>query len=114
MQNTTLGPNLLGKTFDVDDGLLKKIRVAQFKPGQSRIVLEVADRSDYDTFLLTGPPRLIIDIHSKDIRGKATQGKDGGNAESLAPANSGQPAMDCLVATRARRRHALKACRLRR
>ena len=86
MQNTSLGPNLLGKTFDVDDGLLKKIRVAQFKPGQSRIVLEVADRSDYDTFLLTGPPRLIIDIHSKDIRGKGMQGKDGGNAESLAPA----------------------------
>jgi N-acetylmuramoyl-L-alanine amidase len=89
LRNTSLGSNLLGKTFDVDDGLLKKIRVAQFKPGQSRIVLEVADRSDYDTFLLTGPPRLIIDIHSKEIRGKGMQGKDGGNAESLAPASSG-------------------------
>ncbi len=87
LRNTSLGPNLLGKTFDVDDGLLKKIRVAQFKPGQSRIVLEVADRSDYDTFLLTGPPRLIIDVHSRDIRGKGMQGRDGGNADSL-PANN--------------------------
>ena len=58
---------LLGKTFDVDDGLLKKIRVAQFQPGKTRIVLEVDDLSDYDTFLLPNPPRLIIDIHSKDI-----------------------------------------------
>ena len=80
-------PNLLGKTFDVDDGLLKKIRVAQFQPGKSRIVLEVEDRSDYNTFLLTDPPRLIIDIHSKDIRGKSMQGKDGGNADSFEPAN---------------------------
>jgi N-acetylmuramoyl-L-alanine amidase len=68
--NTNLGSNLLGKTVDVDDGLLKKIRVAQFQPGKSRIVLEVADRSEYDTFLLPNPPRLIIDIHSKDIQGK--------------------------------------------
>ena len=67
LQNTNLVTNLLGKTFDVDDGLLKKIRVAQFQPGKSRVVLEVTDRSDYDTFLLTNPPRLIVDIHSKDI-----------------------------------------------
>jgi N-acetylmuramoyl-L-alanine amidase len=66
--NTNVVSSLLGKTIDVDDGLLKKIRVAQFQPGKSRIVLEVADRSDYETFLLTSPPRLIIDIHSKDIR----------------------------------------------
>ena len=51
--DTNLTSALLGKTFDVDDGLLKKIRVAQFQPGKSRIVLEVEDRSDYTTFLLT-------------------------------------------------------------
>jgi N-acetylmuramoyl-L-alanine amidase len=68
--NTNLGSNLLGKTFDVEDGLLKKIRVAQFQPGKSRIVLEVADRSEYDTFLLPNPPRLIIDIHGKGIQSK--------------------------------------------
>ena len=74
--NTSLASNLLGKTIDVDDGLLKKIRVAQFQPGKSRIVLEVADRSDYDTFLLANPPRLIIDIHTIDIHAKGIQGKD--------------------------------------
>ncbi len=74
--NTNLVSNLLGKTFDVDDGLLKKIRVAQFQPGKSRIVLEVADRSDYDTFMLANPPRLIIDIHSKDIQSRDIHGED--------------------------------------
>jgi N-acetylmuramoyl-L-alanine amidase len=68
--NTNLTSSLLGKTFDVDDGLLTKIRVAQFQPGKSRIVLEVADGSDYRTSVLTDPPRLIIDIRSKDTHSK--------------------------------------------
>jgi N-acetylmuramoyl-L-alanine amidase len=68
--NTNLTSSLLGKTFDVDDGLLTKIRVAQFQPGKSRIVLEVADGSDYRTSVLTDPPRLVIDIRSKDTQSK--------------------------------------------
>ena len=64
--DTNLTPSLLGKTLDVDDGLLKKIRVAQFQPGQARIVLEVADHSAYTTSLLNDPPRLIIDVRSAD------------------------------------------------
>ncbi len=73
---TNLTPSLLGKTFDVDEALLKKIRVAQFQPGRSRIVLEVADSSDYSTSMLTHPPRLIIDIQCKDIQGKDIHSKD--------------------------------------
>ena len=76
LRNTNLAPNLQGKAFDIDDGLLKRIRMAQFQPGKSRIVLEVADRSDYDTFLLTDPPRLIVDIHGKNIQSKDVQKKD--------------------------------------
>jgi len=74
--DTNLTSTLLGKTFDVDDGLLKKIRVAQFQPGTARIVLEVEERSDYTTFLLTNPPRLIIDVHSRDIH-PDTQARNG-------------------------------------
>jgi N-acetylmuramoyl-L-alanine amidase len=66
----------VGKTFDVDDGLLKKIRVAQFQPGRTRVVLEVDDLSDYEAFLLPDPYRLIIDIHGKDIHGKNMQGRN--------------------------------------
>ena len=66
LQNTKLASTLLGKTFDVEDGFLKKIRVAQFKPGRTRIVLEVDDSSEYNAFLLVNPTRLIIDIHGKE------------------------------------------------
>jgi N-acetylmuramoyl-L-alanine amidase len=49
----------------VQDGFLKKIRVAQYQPGSTRVVLEVADVSDYSAFLLPNPYRLIIDIHGR-------------------------------------------------
>ncbi len=65
LRDTKLASTLVGKSFDVDDGFLKKIRVAQFKPGRTRVVLEVDDLSDYDAFLLPEPYRLIIDIHGK-------------------------------------------------
>ena len=87
--DTNLTSALLGKTFDVDDGLLKKIRVAQFQPGKARIVLEVEDRSDYTTFLLTDPPRLIIDVHSKDIR-PDTQARNG-QAKSVGAGDGQDP-----------------------
>ncbi len=60
-----LASTLVGKTFDVDDGFLKRIRAAQFQPGRTRVVLEVDDISDYNAFLLSNPSRLIIDIHGK-------------------------------------------------
>src|SRR5579871_700307 len=66
LRDTKLASTLVGKTFDVDDGFLKKIRVAQFQPGRTRVVLEVDDLSDYDAFLLPDPYRLIIDIHGKE------------------------------------------------
>jgi N-acetylmuramoyl-L-alanine amidase len=68
LRGTKLASTLVGKSFDVDDGFLKKIRVAQFQPGRTRVVLEVANLSDYEAFLLPNPYRLIIDIHGKNNR----------------------------------------------
>ena len=81
--DTKLASTLVGKTFDVDDGFLKKIRVAEFKPGQSRIVLEVDDLSSYDAFLLPDPYRLIIDVHGKQSRA-AELAKDAWSCNSAA------------------------------
>ena len=70
LRDTKLASTLVGKSFDVDEGFLKKIRVAQFKPGRTRVVLEVDDLADYDAFLLPNPYRLIIDIHGKSTEAK--------------------------------------------
>jgi N-acetylmuramoyl-L-alanine amidase len=59
-----LAPELNGKSVEVvDDGFLKRIRIAQFSNNVTRIVLDVSSVSDYSAFLLPNPWRLIIDIH---------------------------------------------------
>jgi N-acetylmuramoyl-L-alanine amidase len=68
LRGTKLASTLVGKTFDVDDGFLKKIRVAEFQPGRTRIVLEVDELASYNAFLLPNPYRLIIDVHGKQSR----------------------------------------------
>jgi N-acetylmuramoyl-L-alanine amidase len=70
LRDTKLASTLVGKTFEVDDGFLKKIRVAQFQPGRTRVVLEVDDLADYEAFLLPDPYRLIIDIHGKNLQAR--------------------------------------------
>jgi N-acetylmuramoyl-L-alanine amidase len=81
LRDTKLASTLVGKTFDVDDGFLKKIRVAEFQPGRTRIVLEVDDLASYDAFLLPDPYRLIIDIHGKKNGSTMMAKADTGNGK---------------------------------
>jgi len=88
LRDTKLASTLVGKTFDVDDGFLKKIRVAQFQPGRTRVVLEVDSLSTYEAFLLPNPYRLIIDIHGKNdktARAKLTKEQKAALADVEAP-----------------------------
>ncbi len=71
LHDTKLASELVGKTFDVEDGLLKKVRVAQYQRGRARVVLEVDGVSEYSAFLLPNPYRLVVDIHGKQPVAKA-------------------------------------------
>jgi N-acetylmuramoyl-L-alanine amidase len=63
LADSKLASGLNGKTIHVDDPYLKKIRIAQFAQGRSRVVLEVNDQSACDAFVASDPPRLVINIH---------------------------------------------------
>jgi len=65
LPNTRLSPALVGKTFSVQDGLLRQIRVAQYSPTVTRVVLDVEQIDDYSVSTLPNPFRLVIDIHGK-------------------------------------------------
>src|ERR1039457_5330595 len=88
LPDTKLASVLVGKSFDVEDGFLKKIRVAQYQPGYTRVVLEVADVSDYSAFLLPNPYRLIIDIHGRQPHSK-TQVAQLGNPPTVEEEKAG-------------------------
>ena len=79
---TKLASTLVGKSFDVDDGFLTKVRVAQFAADSTRIVLEVDNLSDYDAFMLPNPYRLVIDIHGKNGRTQRIRDAGEGTADA--------------------------------
>lgn len=61
--NTRLSSALLGKTFPVEDSFLHQIRVGQYQPAVTRVVLDVEKIEDYSVFTLPNPFRLVIDIN---------------------------------------------------
>jgi N-acetylmuramoyl-L-alanine amidase len=62
LKNARLAPRLMGSSVEMDDGRIKKIRMAQYKPGQARIVIETDGRASFNASLASDPPRLVIDV----------------------------------------------------
>lgn len=67
LANAKLDRVQIGKIFNVDDGFLKQIRVAQYKTDCARIVLDVDSLADLDSFFLSNPARLVIDIRGRQM-----------------------------------------------
>ena len=53
------------KPRQLDNGLLKSIRLGQNKPGVVRLVLDVSGAKNYSAHLLQNPYRLVIDVRSQ-------------------------------------------------
>lgn len=87
LSNTRLSPALAGMKFAVGDGFLRQVRVGQFKPDVTRVVLDVEKVQDYFVFPLPNPFRLVVDIHgpSKEITDKTEVAKSAPSKESAAP-----------------------------
>jgi N-acetylmuramoyl-L-alanine amidase len=83
--NTQLDPKL-AKTFDVSDGLLKDVRMAQFAAGRTRVVLDLDELSEFQASLLSNPPRLIIDIRNPDARKVQSADSHGNDIRGPQPA----------------------------
>ncbi|HJX00869.1 MAG TPA: N-acetylmuramoyl-L-alanine amidase [Terriglobales bacterium] len=64
LKNARLASRLMGSSVNVDDGRVKKIRMAQYKPGRARVVIETDGRASFNASVALNPPRLVIDVRS--------------------------------------------------
>ena len=62
LHDTSLAADLVGKTIDIGDGLLARVRVAQPVSGLTRIVLETKGNSNYSVSLEPNPYRLVVQV----------------------------------------------------
>jgi N-acetylmuramoyl-L-alanine amidase len=51
------------QTIAVGDGILKQIRIAETKPGVTRVVLDLDQHVEFTASQLTSPDRLMIELH---------------------------------------------------
>jgi len=64
LPNTTIAKEI--KTnLPVGDGILKTVRASQFNNDTVRIVFDLEEISDYKTFMIDNPARLVIDVYGK-------------------------------------------------
>jgi N-acetylmuramoyl-L-alanine amidase len=62
LHETRLPPELFGKSFDIGDSLVQRVRVAQPIPGVTRIVLETKGASNFSVSLEINPYRLVVEL----------------------------------------------------
>jgi N-acetylmuramoyl-L-alanine amidase len=62
LHGTALAPGLFGKTIEVGDELLTRVRVAQPKRAVTRVVLETKGSSDFAVSFQSNPSRLVIEV----------------------------------------------------
>ena len=62
LHDTQLSPDLAGKSIEVGDALVNRIRVAQPTAGMTRIVLETKASTNFSVSLETNPYRLIVEV----------------------------------------------------
>jgi N-acetylmuramoyl-L-alanine amidase len=56
------------KTIPVNDGILKQIRVAESQSGVTRVVLDLAGKTEFTASQLANPHRLMVELKPQDPR----------------------------------------------
>jgi N-acetylmuramoyl-L-alanine amidase len=64
LPNTTIAKEIR-TNLPVGDGILKTVRASQFNNDTVRIVFDLEEISDYKTFIIDNPARLVIDVYGK-------------------------------------------------
>jgi N-acetylmuramoyl-L-alanine amidase len=67
LHDTQLAPDLAGKSIEVGDAMLSRIRVAQPVPGVTRVVLEIKANSNFSVSLEPNPYRLVVEVRKFGI-----------------------------------------------
>lgn len=66
LYGSKLSPVLLGKTFQINDALLRTIRVAEHGQKMTRVTLETSKRCGYSIAVASNPTRLSVELWSPE------------------------------------------------
>jgi N-acetylmuramoyl-L-alanine amidase/putative methionine-R-sulfoxide reductase with GAF domain len=82
LHDTALAPELEGKTIEIGDALLARVRMAQPVSGLTRVVLETKGNSNFSVSLEPNPYRLVVEVRKLGANHKAQVNLFPGTAEA--------------------------------
>jgi N-acetylmuramoyl-L-alanine amidase len=66
LHDTALTPDLEGKSLEIGDPSLTRVRVAQPLPGVTRVVLDTKDGSNFAVSMESSPYRLVVELRGSE------------------------------------------------
>jgi N-acetylmuramoyl-L-alanine amidase len=87
LHDTALAPELEGKTIDIGDTSLTRVRVAQPVSGVTRVVLDTRDGSNFSVSMESNPNRMVVELRAND-RALAANRPQVSAPEASAPAKA--------------------------
>ncbi len=66
LHDTVLSPELNGKTMEIGDASLTRVRIAQPVAGVTRVVLDTKDGSNFSVSMESSPYRLVVELRASD------------------------------------------------
>jgi N-acetylmuramoyl-L-alanine amidase/putative methionine-R-sulfoxide reductase with GAF domain len=97
LHDTALAPGMFGRTIEIGDARLARVRIAQPVKGVSRVVLETTGASDFSVSMQSNPYRLVVEIRKAGKSSEHSAVADLPTATTVAP----QPALIPTPSTRA-------------
>jgi len=85
LHDTVLSPELDGKTIDVGDVSLTRVRIAQPVAGVTRVVLDTRDGSNFSVSMESSPYRLVVELRSSENTLATNQFSANGATPKLTP-----------------------------
>jgi N-acetylmuramoyl-L-alanine amidase len=67
LHDTKIAPGLANQSVEVNDPLLKRVRMAQPVEGVTRVVLETTEQAEFSVSLDPNPYRLTIEVHKPGL-----------------------------------------------
>ncbi|MGA2967016.1 MAG: N-acetylmuramoyl-L-alanine amidase [Terriglobales bacterium] len=98
LHDTALLPELDGKTMDIGDVALTRVRIARPVAGVTRIVLDTKDGSNFSVSMESSPYRLVVELRNSDKALAANQFSPKNAVPKLTPAPVNAAAAAALAA----------------
>jgi N-acetylmuramoyl-L-alanine amidase/putative methionine-R-sulfoxide reductase with GAF domain len=70
LRDTRLAPELTGKSIEIGDALINRVRVAQPMAGMTRVVLETKPNTNFSVSLEPNPYRLVVEVRKMGVNPK--------------------------------------------